>query len=67
MAHWEDVLAVREVIDRYGLGIDRREWDHVLLHVVATYADELVRTDGGWKIASRRVDDFLWRRESTTS
>ena len=21
----------------------------------------------GWKIASRRVDDFLWRRESTTS
>jgi hypothetical protein len=139
MAYWEDVLAIREVIDRYGLGIDRRDWDLVrscftadctadfgrpgrwqerealitwldeihrdvgptmhrltnhrvdvdgdaatatsyldallqvehrgydLLHVVATYADELVRTDEGWKIASRRVDDFLWRRESTTT
>jgi hypothetical protein len=29
MARWEDVLAIREVIDRYGLGIDRRDWDLV--------------------------------------
>ena len=29
MAHWEDVLAIREVIDRYCLGADRRTWDLV--------------------------------------
>jgi ketosteroid isomerase-like protein len=139
MTPWQDVLAIRDVVDRYCVGIDRRDWDlvrscftadcdadygrsgrwherepfvawldevhrdvgptmhrltnhqvhvegdvatatsyldallHVehrgfdLLHVIASYADELVRTDDGWKIASRRVDDFLWRRESTTS
>ena len=26
MAHTEDVVAIREVIDRYALGIDRRDW-----------------------------------------
>jgi 3-phenylpropionate/cinnamic acid dioxygenase small subunit len=139
MTPWYDALAIRDVIDRYAAGIDRRDWDMLrncftadcktdygrsgqwqerepfvawldeihrdvgptmhrmsnhqidvdgdgasatsyldallrvehrgfdLLHVVATYTDELVRTDEGWKIASRRVDDFLWRRESTTT
>jgi ketosteroid isomerase-like protein len=137
--HWQDALAIRTVIDRYGMGIDRRDWElvrscftpdctadygqsgrwtareplvawldeihrdvgptlhrltnhqidvdgdvaaatsyldallkvehrcHDLLHVVATFTDDFVRTGDGWKIAARRVDNFLWRRETTTS
>jgi ketosteroid isomerase-like protein len=139
MQHWHDVLEIRDVLDRYCVGIDRRDWELVrtcftsdcladygrsgswtarepfvawldeihrdvgptrhrltnhqvqvhgdvatassyldallqvehrgynLLHVVATYTDELVRTGGGWKIAVRRTEDFLWRREKRTS
>src|SRR5437763_11132612 len=131
MKDWHDVLDVRDVIDRYGAGIDRRDWelvrscftpdchadygragswrtrdalvegltdmhrdvgatlhrltnhrvevdgdvarassyldallqvehrDHDLLHVAATYADELMRTDEGWKIATRRTETFM--------
>jgi hypothetical protein len=136
MGYWHDVLEIREIIDRYAVGIDVRDWElvrscfvpgchadygragswtarepfvawldeihrdvgptmhritnhqihvdegtatatsyfdallqvehgeHDLLHVVGTYDDELVRTDDGWRITSRRSDNFLWRRES---
>jgi hypothetical protein len=37
---------------------------HDLLHVVGTYTDELVRAGGEWRITSRRVTNFLWRREN---
>ena len=135
MQPWHDVLAIRDVIDRYAVGVDRRDWDLVstcftpnchadygrsgewttrgplidwldqihrdigptqhritnhqvkvdgdiatassyldallqvehheydLLHVVASYHDQLVRSDDGWRIADRRLEDFLWRRQ----
>jgi hypothetical protein len=139
MNQWRDVLEIRDVLDRYCVGIDRRDWelvrdcftadcqadygrsgswtarepfvawldethrdvgptqhrltnhqvqvngdvatassyldallqvehrDHDLLHVVASYADELVRTEEGWQIAARRTETFLWRREKQTA
>ena len=139
MGYWHDVLEIREIIDRYAVGIDLRDWElvrscfapgchadygragswtarepfvasldemhrdvgptmhritnhqihvdggtatatsyfdallqvehreHDLLQVVGTYRDELVRTDNGWKIASRRSDNFLWRRGSRST
>jgi hypothetical protein len=139
MRYWHDVIEIRDVIDRYAVGIDRRDWElvrhcftpechadygrsgqwtarepfvewlqeihrdvgptmhrmtnhqidvdderatatsyfdallqvehreHDLLHVVGTYADALVRSDDGWKIASRRSENFLWQRGSRTS
>jgi hypothetical protein len=132
---WQDSVAIRDVIDRYAFGVDRRDWDLVsacftpdchadygrsgawtsrppfvewldlthrevgptmhritnhqvkvdgdaatatsyldallqvdhqefdLLRVVAIYHDELVRTADGWQIATRRLEDYLWRRE----
>jgi hypothetical protein len=135
MQQWHDVLAIRDVIDRYAAGVDRRDWDLVstcftpdchadygrsgkwtsrppfvawldeihssvgptmhrisnhqvkvdgdtaaatsyldallqvehaeydLLHVVASYHDQLVRGPQGWQIAERRLSDFLWRRQ----
>jgi 3-phenylpropionate/cinnamic acid dioxygenase small subunit len=135
MQQWHDVVAIRDVIDRYAAGVDRRDWDlvttcftaechadygrsghwtargplvqwldeihrdvgptmhritnhqvtvdgdtatatsyldallqvehgeHDLLHVVASYHDQLVRGADGWQIADRRLQDFLWRRE----
>jgi 3-phenylpropionate/cinnamic acid dioxygenase small subunit len=47
------------------LMVEHRGFD--LLHVVATYEDELVRIADGWRIASRRIETFLWRREQKTS
>lgn len=47
------------------LEVEHRGYD--LLHVVGTYEDELVRTVDGWLIASRRVGEFLRRRESAKS
>jgi hypothetical protein len=139
MGYWHDVLEIRDIIDRYAVGVDRRDWElvrgcfvpecqadygrsgswtarepfvawldeihrdvgptmhritnhqihvddgtatatsyldallqvdhggHDLLHVVGSYADELVRTDDGWKIGRRRCDTFLWRRGSRTT
>ncbi len=29
MVHWQDVMEIRAVIDRYGTGIDRRDWESV--------------------------------------
>ena len=137
MARSDDIAAIREVIDRYALGVDRRDWDMVagcftdgcradygrsggwegrsgfiraledmhapigptlhrmtnhvvdvdgdtatavsyldallevahrgfdLLHVAAIYSDRLRLTADGWRIAERRVDNYLWRREHT--
>jgi 3-phenylpropionate/cinnamic acid dioxygenase small subunit len=134
--HWTDLLAIRDVIDRYAIALDRRDWEHLrrcftedchadyerfgswterepfvawldsihrdlgptlhritnhqievdgdramatsyldallqlrqhdqdLLHVVGKYVDELVRTEGGWRISDRRVETFWRRRES---
>ena len=35
-----------------------------LLHVVASYDDELVRTVEGWRICARRCETYSWRRET---
>jgi 3-phenylpropionate/cinnamic acid dioxygenase small subunit len=136
--HWTDLLAIRDVIDRYATALDQRDWEHLrscftvdchanyerfgswterepfvawldsihrdlgptlhritnhqievdrdramatsyldallqlrqqdqdLLHVVGKYVDELVRTQGGWRISDRRVETF-WRRRETQS
>ena len=29
MARWNDVLAIRDVIDRYAAALDRRDWEHL--------------------------------------
>jgi hypothetical protein len=29
MEHWPDVLEIRDVIDRYATGVDRRDWEQV--------------------------------------
>ena len=132
-------LAIRDVIDRYAIGLDRRDWELVrtcftadcvadygrtgrwtdretlidaldeihrdigptlhrlsnhyievdgdaarattyldavlkvehpdfdLVHVIGTYHDELTRGSDEWLISSRRVDTFMFRRESTSS
>lgn len=139
MGRFEDVAAIREVLDRYAVGLDRRDWQMVascftddcradygrsgrwtdrssfvaglaemhapigptlhrmtnhiidldedraaavsyldamlkiehrgfdLLHVAAIYHDGLRLTAGGWKVAERRVETFLWKREHTRS
>jgi SnoaL-like domain len=42
------------------LRVEHRGFD--LLHVVGSYRDDLVRGDG-WRIRSRRTENYLWRRE----
>jgi hypothetical protein len=43
------------------LQVEHRGFD--LLHVVGSYSDHLVRTADGWRITTRRVETFLFRRE----
>ena len=43
------------------LRVEHRGFD--LLHVVGSYVDALVRTPDGWRIADRRTENYLWRRE----
>lgn len=38
-----------------------------LVHVIGTYHDELRRTGDEWRISARRVETFMFRRESTSS
>jgi hypothetical protein len=69
--HWQDALAIRTVIDRYGTGIDRRHWELVrscfTLDCTADYGQSGRWTAREPLVAARRVDNFLWRRETTTS
>lgn len=47
------------------LKVEHRGFD--LLHVAASYADELVRESNRWRISARRVETYLFRRERTAS
>lgn len=139
MVEYEDVAAIREVIDRYATGVDRRDWEMVgrcftadcaadygkagqwngrdalvewldrlhrevgptmhrmtnhhievdgetatatsyldamlkvehkgfdLLHVLTIYTDDLRREDGQWRISARRAENYMWRREKSSS
>jgi hypothetical protein len=139
MDRYKDVAAIRDVIDRYAVGVDRRDWEMVrscftadcsadygkagqwtgrdalvtwldelhrevgptmhrmtnhlievdgdratatsyldallkvehkgfdLLHVLTIYTDELRRYDGGWRISSRQAENYMWRREHSSS
>lgn len=67
MEVWHDVLEIRAVIATATsyvdalLRIEHRGFN--VLHVVASYDDELVRIDNGWQIRARRCETYLWRRE----
>ncbi|MDA8048252.1 MAG: nuclear transport factor 2 family protein [Actinomycetota bacterium] len=139
MGRYDDAAAIRDVIDRYATGVDRRDWEMVrscfsedcsadyghagkwdereplvawldqlhrdvgptmhrmtnhhidvdgdqasatsyldavlkvqhkgfdLLHVLTIYTDRLRREDGEWRIWSRGAENYMWRREQTTS
>jgi ketosteroid isomerase-like protein len=139
MDSYQDVADIREVIDRYATGVDRRDWEMVsrcftadcsadygkagqwigrdalvtwldelhrdvgptmhrmtnhfisvdgeratatsyldallkvehkgfdLLHVLTIYTDSLRRDDGEWRISSRHADNYMWRRENSSS